>query len=61
MIANYLPAKVRRVIYIVLGALLAVEGVLDLVPAGVESQTVAVLGALGFAVAQSLTRDTPEG
>ncbi len=55
MIADLLPAKVRRAVYRVLAALLAVEAVWNVVPDGTESRIVATLAALGFVLAAGNT------
>jgi hypothetical protein len=55
VIADLLPAKVRRAVYRVLAALLAVEAVWNVVPDGTESRIVATLAALGFVLAAGNT------
>ena len=55
MIADLLPARVRRAVYRVLAALLAVEAVWNVVPDGTESRIVATLAALGFVLAAGNT------
>ncbi len=55
MIADLLPARVRRVVYRTLAALLAVEAVWNVVPDGTESRIVATLAALGFVLAAGNT------
>jgi hypothetical protein len=55
VIADLLPARVRRAVYRVLAALLAVEAVWNVVPDGTESRIVATLAALGFVLAAGNT------
>ncbi len=56
-LADLLPAKVRGVIYTVLGAAVAVEAVWDLVPDPLEGKVLATLVALGFGLALVNTND----
>lgn len=57
MISNYLPAKVRKTVYAILGVAIALEAVWDLVPAALEGKVLASLSALGFGLAFSQTSD----
>ena len=59
MIQDLLPAKVRRIIYILVGTVMGLEAILDLIPAGVESKVWGVLGVLGFGLAAGNTNTTP--
>ena len=56
MIATYLPAKVRRVIYVVLGTAVGLEAVWDVVPDVLEGKLLATLSVLGFGLAASQTK-----
>jgi len=51
MIRDLIPAPIRRVIYAVLGALVAVNGVLDVLDDGVVTKIVEVAAVLGFGLA----------
>lgn len=55
MIANLLPASVRRVVYVTLGAATAVEAIWDVVPDVLEGKVLATLTALGFGLAAANT------
>lgn len=55
MLADIIPAKARKVVYTVLGTLVAVEAIVDVVPASVEAKTLAVLVVCGFTVAAGNT------
>ncbi len=57
MLADYIPAKVRKVIYSVLATAVAVEAVVDVVPGPYESKAIAVLAVLGFVLARGNTTD----
>ena len=57
-IADYLPARARAVIYVVLGTAIALEAVWDLVPQVLEGKVLATLSVLGFGLAAS---QTPRG
>lgn len=58
-IANYLPARVRAVIYSIIGAAVALEAVWDLVPEPIEGKVLQTLTVLGFglAITQTPVRD----
>lgn len=56
-IADYLPAAVRKFIYTVIGAAVALEAIWDLVPAALEGKVLATVTALGFGLALSQTSD----
>lgn len=51
MIRDLIPPKARRVVYAVLGAAVAVNGIIGLVDATVANKAVAVAAALGFTLA----------
>ena len=55
MLADIIPAKARKVVYTVLGTLVAVEAIVDVVPASVEAKTLAVLVVCGLTVAAGNT------
>lgn len=57
MIAKLLPAKVRAIIYGILGVLSALEIVWDVVPSQLEGKLTASAVALGFGLALSKTAD----
>lgn len=57
MLADLLPAKVRKIVYTVLAAAVAVEAVVDVVPVPYEDKAIAVLAVLGFVLARSKTTD----
>lgn len=57
MIADLLAPQVRRVVYTVLGCVLALEAIWNIVPDGIESRLVATLGALGFVLARGNVKD----
>lgn len=50
-IAGWIPAKVRGVIYTVLGALTLLEVIWDIVPEPLEGKLLASLSVLGFGLA----------
>jgi len=54
--ASLIPVKARRIVYMVLGTLFAVEAVWDVVDEGVESRLVLTVGALGFVMARANTK-----
>lgn len=56
-LAQYLPAAVRKVVYVVLGAAVALESVWDLVPEPLEGKVLQTLTVLGFGLALTQTRD----
>jgi len=56
-VAQFLPAKARKIIYTVLGAALALEAIWDFVEPGLEANILASLSALGFGLAVSQTSD----
>jgi hypothetical protein len=61
MIANLLPPKVRRAIYIGMTTALALEIVWDIIPADFEGRLLQSAAALGFVLAASNTNtNTPE-
>lgn len=51
MIRDLIPAKVRRVVYAVLGAALGINAVLGLVDGTVVTKVVGVASVLGFTLA----------
>ena len=51
MIRDALPPVARRWVYTILGAGLAVNGVLGILDDGIVAKVVAVAGALGFTLA----------
>ena len=55
MIRDLIPPKARQIIYAVLGAGLAVNGVLGILDDGIVAKVVAVAGALGFTLAAGNT------
>lgn len=54
-LAQYLPARARKAIYAVLGALVGAEAIWDFVPDGTESKILATLTVLGFGLAVANT------
>ncbi len=50
-VASYIPAKVRGVIYTVLGLAIALESIWGVVPEPIEAKVVATFSALGFTMA----------
>lgn len=52
MLADLIPPKARKVVYTVLGAAVAVEAIVDVVPGPYEGKAIAVLAVLGFALAR---------
>ena len=50
-LAQAIPAKIRTVIYSILGMAVGIEAIVDVVPADVENKTLAILVVLGFGVA----------
>ena len=56
-IADYLPAGVRKVVYSVIGAAVALEAIWDVVPEPLEGKALATIVALGFGLALSQTSD----
>lgn len=58
-LASYIPAKVRQWIYSVLAALIALELVWDLIPAGWESKILGTIVVLGFGMAAANSTDEP--
>lgn len=62
MIADLIAPRYRKIIYTVLGTLLAIEAIWNVVPDGLESRAIATLGALGFVLARgNTTTPTTEG
>lgn len=59
MLRDFIPARWRRVVYVVLSTALALEAVWDLVPDGTESRLLATLAALGFGLAAGNTVPAP--
>ena len=55
MIRDLLPPTARKVIYTVLGVLVAVNGVLDLVDGDVMTKVIEVAAVLGFTLAAGNT------
>ena len=55
-IADLLPAHIRKAIYTVLGAVIAVEAVVDVIPDVFEGRALLVLAALGFTLAAGNTK-----
>lgn len=55
MIRDLLPANVRRVVYALLGAAVAVNGVLGVVDDGIVAKVVQVAAVLGFGLAAGNT------
>lgn len=56
-VAALIPAKIRAVIYTVLGAAIALEAIWDLVPDPLEGKVLASLSALGFLLAVGNTTE----
>lgn len=56
-VAQFIPAKVRKVVYTVLGTLFTLEAIFDTIPDVLEGKLLQALAALGFVVAVS---NTPE-
>lgn len=50
-IAQYIPLKIRRVIYSVIGAAVGLEAIFDWVDPGTESKFLQAIIVLGFGVA----------
>ncbi len=50
-VATYVPAKVRGVIYTVLGTAIALEAVWGVIPEQVEAKALTTLSILGFGLA----------
>ena len=59
MIQDLIPRKWRKIIYAVLGALVAVNGVLNVLPGMVLGKIVSVAGVLGFGLAVGNTGGPP--
>ena len=57
MIADYLPATARKVIYSVIGLAVALEAIWDTVPDALEGKVLATITAFGFGLALSQTSD----
>lgn len=60
MIAELLPPKVRRIIYVILSTVFALELVWDAIPAALEGRLLQSLAVLGFVLAASNV-NTKEG
>lgn len=56
MIANLLPPKVRKAIYVALSTALALEAIWDVIPDALEGKLLLSLGALGFVLAAGNTK-----
>lgn len=56
-VAQFIPAKVRKVVYTVLGTLFTLEAIFDTIPDVLEGKLLQALAALGFVVAVSNTPD----
>lgn len=52
-IADLLPARVRQIIYTVLGTLIALELIWDVLPSGLEGRVLQTFSVLGFGLAAS--------
>ncbi len=50
-IAEYIPAKARAVIYVVLGTAILLEAVWDLLPSVLEGKVLQTASVLGFGLA----------
>ena len=59
-LADLLPAPVRRVVYVVLGAAVPLEAIWDVIPEPLEGKVLATLVALGFGLALANTTDPAE-
>ena len=59
-LADLLPAPVRRVVYVVLGAAVSLEAIWDVIPEPLEGKVLATLVALGFGLALANTTDPAE-
>ena len=64
MIRDLIPAKARRVVYVLFGFIITAESGLDAIGAGVltsrvQGIVVAVLGAAGFTLAAGNTKASP--
>ena len=57
MIADYLPATARKVIYSAIGLAVALEAIWDAVPDPLEGKVLQTVAALGFGLALSQTSD----
>ena len=55
---DLIPARVRRVIYIVLGIAVPLEAVWDFLPSVLEGKLIATLAALGFGMAAGNAKDS---
>lgn len=56
-IASFIPARYRRIIYVVLGAAVAIEQAWDFLPPVLEGKWLATLAALGFGLSAANTRE----
>lgn len=57
---DLIPARARRVIYIVLGVAVPLEAVWDFLPSVLEGKLIATLAALGFGMAAGNAKDTTD-
>lgn len=55
MLADLLPARVRKAIYLTLASAYGLEAVWDFVPEGLEGRILLSLGVLGFSLAAANT------
>lgn len=58
-VASYLPAKVRKALYLFLTTAFLLETVWDLIPDVAEGKLLKSLGFLGFGMAAANTRTKP--
>ncbi len=56
MIADLLPPRVRRAVYVAMSTALAIEAIWNVIPDGTESRILATLAALGFVLAAGNTK-----
>lgn len=57
-IADILPVKARRIIYVIVPVFVILEAIWDFLPNGYEDKVLASLTALGFTLALSQAKDT---
>jgi hypothetical protein len=55
VIANLLPARVRKGVYVGLATAFGIEAVWDVLPEGLEGRILLTLGVLGFGLAAGNT------
>ena len=60
-LAQAIPAKIRTVIYSILGMAVGLEAIFDVLPAVVENKILAALVVLGFGVAVGNVGASKEG